>query len=181
MCKKEFPMCTCGDTACPNHPANHPDGCTRCIKKNLELGEIPSCFFNAQKGSKRGKAYFYRDFAETVAWAERLSEDTLAGLDGALCAAIRTGDGEAFARLVPAETALILCGRRCAAEDFSALCGKGFGGIAERMTVFSDAFRAQTVFTVQAAENAFRLGVTWEYTPDGWKTAFLMCEKAEYD
>lgn len=180
MCKNDFPMCTCGDTACPNHPTNHSDGCTRCIKKNLELGEIPSCFFNAQKGPKRGKAYFYRDFAETVAWAERPEEDTLAALDSALCAAIRTG-GEAFSRLVSAETVLFLCGRRCAASDFGMFRGMGFGAIAERATVFADAFRAQTFFTVRAAEDAFRLNVTWENTPDGWKTAFLMCEKAEND
>lgn len=61
---KEF--CTCGDTKCPNHPTNHDRGCTPCIIKNLECGEIPSCFFNAQGKPKRGEGYHYEDFARTV-------------------------------------------------------------------------------------------------------------------
>jgi len=38
-------FCTCEDFNCPNHPSNHNQGCALCIKKNLELNEIPSCFF----------------------------------------------------------------------------------------------------------------------------------------
>lgn len=59
-------FCTCGDTACPNHPSNHDQGCTPCIKKNLACGEIPGCFFHAVNKEKKGDAYFYEDFAKTV-------------------------------------------------------------------------------------------------------------------
>lgn len=43
-------FCTCGDTACPLNPNNPKNrergrGCDGCIRKNLALGEIPSCFF----------------------------------------------------------------------------------------------------------------------------------------
>ena len=45
-------LCTCGDLACPLNPNNPRNrergrGCDGCIRKNLALGEIPSCFFNA--------------------------------------------------------------------------------------------------------------------------------------
>lgn len=59
-------MCTCSDTACPNHPANHTDGCTRCIRKCLTLGEIPSCFFIAVSGRSDQGSYTYADFARQV-------------------------------------------------------------------------------------------------------------------
>ena len=44
-------FCTCDDTACPLNPNNPRNrergrGCDACIRKNLALGEIPSCFFN---------------------------------------------------------------------------------------------------------------------------------------
>jgi hypothetical protein len=38
-------FCTCADKKCPFHPSNHNEGCDPCIKKNLRVGEIPSCFF----------------------------------------------------------------------------------------------------------------------------------------
>lgn len=38
--------CTCRDTKCPRHPSNHTEGCDRCIRYCLAVGEIPSCFFN---------------------------------------------------------------------------------------------------------------------------------------
>ena len=43
-------FCTCGDVSCPlnpNTPRNRERGrgCDACIRKNLALGEIPSCFF----------------------------------------------------------------------------------------------------------------------------------------
>ena len=38
-------ICTCTDTACPAHPVNHDDGCTRCIAKNQAQREVPSCLF----------------------------------------------------------------------------------------------------------------------------------------
>ena len=44
-------FCTCDDVACPHNPNNPANlklgrGCDPCIRKNLALGEIPSCFFN---------------------------------------------------------------------------------------------------------------------------------------
>ena len=43
--------CTCDDLSCPLNPNNPRNrergrGCDACIRKNLVLGEIPSCFFN---------------------------------------------------------------------------------------------------------------------------------------
>lgn len=38
-------FCTCENTECRLHPKNHNYGCDRCIKKNLNNGEIPTCFF----------------------------------------------------------------------------------------------------------------------------------------
>ena len=40
------PFCTCGNMACPLHPAKHDRGCAPCIQKNLRLREVPNCFFN---------------------------------------------------------------------------------------------------------------------------------------
>lgn len=46
--KKHF--CTCHVVECPKHPTNHAEGCDPCIEKNLELGEVPACFwFNVPK------------------------------------------------------------------------------------------------------------------------------------
>ena len=38
-------FCVCTDSDCSAHPQNHDEGCGPCIKKNLELGEIPACFW----------------------------------------------------------------------------------------------------------------------------------------
>ena len=61
-------FCTCGDTSCPNHPANHDAGCTPCILKNLTRREIPSCFFNMVKAGdgEKLKNYYFEDFAAAV-------------------------------------------------------------------------------------------------------------------
>lgn len=59
-------FCTCDSYDCPHHPSNHDQGCTPCIAKNLQLREIPSCFFNQVGGEKTSKTYFYEDFAEMV-------------------------------------------------------------------------------------------------------------------
>jgi hypothetical protein len=59
-------FCTCSDRGCPRHPANHDQGCTPCIAKNLREGEIPSCFFNAACGPQKRPAYHYGDFARAV-------------------------------------------------------------------------------------------------------------------
>ena len=64
--ENNVPFCTCGDTACPNHPANHSDGCTLCIAKNLRLGEIPSCFFHKADPEYRGPGYTMEDFAKLI-------------------------------------------------------------------------------------------------------------------
>lgn len=45
MAQENF--CTCRDYTCQLHPQNHHQGCDLCIKKNLQAGEIPSCFFRA--------------------------------------------------------------------------------------------------------------------------------------
>ena len=42
--------CTCDDTSCPLNPNNPKNrargrGCDACIRKNIALGEIPSCLF----------------------------------------------------------------------------------------------------------------------------------------
>jgi len=44
-------FCSCRDRACPLNPNNPKNrergrGCDGCIRKNLALGEVPSCIFN---------------------------------------------------------------------------------------------------------------------------------------
>lgn len=58
-------FCTCKDRACPLHPTNHDKGCTPCIAKNRQQGEIPSCFFRQIRDESR-EGYTFRDFAELV-------------------------------------------------------------------------------------------------------------------
>ena len=53
-------FCSCGDTACPLNPNNPTNrargrGCDGCIRKNLALGEIPSCFFNKVGPTPEGR------------------------------------------------------------------------------------------------------------------------------
>lgn len=59
-------MCTCRDRDCPNHPANHDQGCTPCILKNLTRREIPSCFFNLARGTAGLDSFYFEDFARRV-------------------------------------------------------------------------------------------------------------------
>lgn len=66
--------CTCRDTDCPLHPANHDKGCTPCILKNLKLKEIPSCFFNALEHREKRDTYFFADFAEAVCYDKAMRE-----------------------------------------------------------------------------------------------------------
>lgn len=62
------PICTCRDTNCPNHPANHSEGCDRCIVKCQALGEIPSCFFRQVYDDLTGVDDFtFEGFARFVA------------------------------------------------------------------------------------------------------------------
>jgi hypothetical protein len=67
--------CTCTDLNCPNHPANHDQGCSLCIQKNLKLKEIPGCFFNSIRCEKPTSEWHYQDFAALVNKA--VSEDKL--------------------------------------------------------------------------------------------------------
>ena len=60
------PFCTCGDTDCPFHPTNHDKGCSLCIQKNLQLGEIPNCMYNKVDPEYKGPNYFIEDFARLV-------------------------------------------------------------------------------------------------------------------
>ena len=39
-------FCPCRNTSCRCHPANHDQGCSLCIEKELRKHEIPSCFFD---------------------------------------------------------------------------------------------------------------------------------------
>ncbi len=59
-------FCTCSDTACPFHPANHDRGCEPCIAKNLKEGEIPTCFFKSVDSGYKGPGYKKEDFAKLV-------------------------------------------------------------------------------------------------------------------
>lgn len=59
-------FCTCKDVDCPLNPVNHEKGCAPCIRKNLKLREIPSCFFNMVGGTENLKSFFFEDFARQV-------------------------------------------------------------------------------------------------------------------
>ena len=62
------PTCTCRDTACPNHPTNHSEGCDRCIRKCPTLGESPSCFLRQGHDALTGVTDFtFEGFARFVA------------------------------------------------------------------------------------------------------------------
>ncbi len=61
---REF--CTCTDTKCPCHPANHDLGCTLCVQKNLRQREIPVCFFRSIDCEKPTPDWHYEDFAALV-------------------------------------------------------------------------------------------------------------------
>lgn len=63
-------FCTCGDTSCPLNPVNHDLGCTPCVTKNLRLGEIPTCFFNAVGHEKPTGGWSAKDFARLIEAAE---------------------------------------------------------------------------------------------------------------
>ena len=59
-------FCTCKDTACPLHPANHDKGCSLCIAKNIKKKEIPSCLFNAANGYPSKEGYSFEAFAKLI-------------------------------------------------------------------------------------------------------------------
>lgn len=65
MEKKHF--CTCKDLKCKLHPTNHNLGCDPCVKKNLNNGEIPSCFFRDIHDDLTGQESFtYKAFSDFV-------------------------------------------------------------------------------------------------------------------
>lgn len=43
-------FCTCHITKCARHPMNHNEGCTPCMKHNLEQGKVPNCLFKKVSG-----------------------------------------------------------------------------------------------------------------------------------
>ncbi|NLW79717.1 MAG: hypothetical protein GXY32_09960 [Ruminococcaceae bacterium] len=51
-------FCTCGDRQCPRHPANHNNGCDRCIRDNLANRRMPSCFFKLVHNDLSGQTDF---------------------------------------------------------------------------------------------------------------------------
>lgn len=58
-------FCTCEDTSCDLHPMNHELGCDLCIQKNLQLDEIPSCFFkNIHKDLSDLETFKTKNFVE---------------------------------------------------------------------------------------------------------------------
>ncbi len=59
-------FCTCTDRMCPNHPANHKNGCTPCIAKCRKERELPSCFFNMLDLKEKPESYQFEDFARLV-------------------------------------------------------------------------------------------------------------------
>ena len=71
MEKKHF--CTCRDYKCSLHPVNHNLGCSPCVEKNLNTGEIPACFFrdihddltDINDFSYKGFCDFYNKYAKT--------------------------------------------------------------------------------------------------------------------
>ena len=59
-------FCICSDLECSLHPKNHNEGCDPCIKKNLELGEIPACFWKNASNVKGITEYSAKNFAMFV-------------------------------------------------------------------------------------------------------------------
>lgn len=59
-------FCTCPNLDCSSHPTNQDKGCTPCIAENLELGEMPNCFFNIIEGAENRRGDSFKDFAEII-------------------------------------------------------------------------------------------------------------------
>jgi hypothetical protein len=59
-------FCTCPALECPQHPSKHEAGCDPCIKKNLELGEIPACFWDNVSKVTGATEYSAQNFAKFV-------------------------------------------------------------------------------------------------------------------
>lgn len=59
-------FCTCKNLNCPLHPTNHNKGCAPCISKNLNLREIPNCFFNRIDNAEMRAGDTFEDFAKLL-------------------------------------------------------------------------------------------------------------------
>lgn len=59
-------FCTYSNLACPLHPSKHEKGCAPCISKNLQLREIPNCFFDQLHHSEERDGDTFEDFAHLV-------------------------------------------------------------------------------------------------------------------
>jgi hypothetical protein len=58
-------FCNCPSDKCDKHGKNQDNGCDPCIQKNLELGEIPACFWlNVEKGIKGATDYSVGNFVK---------------------------------------------------------------------------------------------------------------------
>ena len=73
-------FCTCGDTKCPFNP-NNPKyegkdfGCDACIRKNLRLGEIPTCMFVKQGNIEGWDDWSIEGFAKFISQNPRSDEE----------------------------------------------------------------------------------------------------------
>jgi len=59
-------FCNCPALECVSHPNNHDKGCNPCIKKNLELGEVPACFWDNVSHIIGTTEYSAENFAKFV-------------------------------------------------------------------------------------------------------------------
>ncbi|OFK22202.1 DUF6485 family protein [Olsenella sp. HMSC062G07] len=65
-------FCSCGDVSCPLNPNNPTNlakglGCDGCMRKNLSLGEVPSCIFKALGDIETWDDFSVEGFAHFVA------------------------------------------------------------------------------------------------------------------
>ncbi|MFR2589030.1 MAG: DUF6485 family protein [Ruthenibacterium lactatiformans] len=59
-------FCTCKNINCPLHPTKHDKGCSPCISKNLQLKEIPNCFFNLIENAEKRTGDTFEDFSKLI-------------------------------------------------------------------------------------------------------------------
>ena len=59
-------FCTCTVLNCTSHPQNHDGGCDPCIIKNLQLGEVPACFWGNVSCVTGTTEYSAENFAKFV-------------------------------------------------------------------------------------------------------------------
>ena len=59
-------FCTCKNINCPLHPTKHDKGRSPCISKNLQLKEIPNCFFNLIENAEKRTGDTFEDFSKLI-------------------------------------------------------------------------------------------------------------------